>query len=78
MNRMFGVRKLIVSVLCIGVAAIVPVNEYQAAVLIAAISAYNAGNVVEHLAHSGKVRDALSKMAGKFNRSSPDPSGTKK
>lgn len=66
-NRLGGFRKFFVVLIIVGVAAAVPLNVNQSAVLQAALYAFVLGNAVEHVA-GGKISEKVVGMAGSIRR----------
>jgi hypothetical protein len=61
---MEGIRKLFIAVVIIGVVVAMPeMNEYQAKVLVVVMTAFAAGNAMEHAAkRAGGIQNALGKI----------------
>lgn len=50
---MVGLRKMIVVIVVLGIAALVEMNEFRAAILETVLLTFVAGNVVEHISKGG-------------------------
>lgn len=72
---MVGIRKFVVVLVVCFVAGFVPLNQWQADVLIAVLCAFVAGNAVEHMVKGGYVEKAMGTLRG-LRSSTPDGSAT--